>query len=256
LAPVTIIYGAKANQLQAGAKKVWSGLPKDAKVENLALQGDLSAATGHLQTLKETLFQLSDMSPTAFGGIEAVSNTSGVALSIQFAPMVDKMKIRRMTYTDGIQRINYLTLKMMAMTGDYSPPDRMPYYSSLKWPDPLPRDKQLMLQNLMQMHALKLISRVQILRELISNDIAPSQLEVGDAEAAIQAAMDEELRFLQAFGPPESDGSKGDQSDDGKAKKGKISRGNDPNRVKKNQVSAAEDFSLKSQVKSEIQTSV
>ena len=34
-APVTIITGAKASQLERGPKKVWAGLPKDSQVFNL-----------------------------------------------------------------------------------------------------------------------------------------------------------------------------------------------------------------------------
>jgi len=43
-APITLIYGAKASSLQKGANKVWSGLPKDARVENLTLGADLGIA--------------------------------------------------------------------------------------------------------------------------------------------------------------------------------------------------------------------
>ena len=43
-APITIIQGAKSKNLEKGAKKVWGGLPKDAKVYNLELNSDLNAS--------------------------------------------------------------------------------------------------------------------------------------------------------------------------------------------------------------------
>lgn len=237
-APVTIIFGATANQLQKGARKTWSLANKDARVENLALQGELAASTQYLKDLKECLFQLSSMSPTAFGGIEAVSNTSGVSLSIQFAPIIEHMKIRRMTYAQGIQRVNYLTLRMMEILGTYSAKGSPnPYFSAVKWPDPLPRDKQLLIQNLQQMHSLQLISRVQILRELIHNDVAPSELEVSEAEKYIQEAIEEEKKIQEMLTPAESAGG-------GKEKDHDKGRSDNNLRAKRNSMSSAEAASI------------
>jgi hypothetical protein len=201
-APVTVIYGAKASTLQKGARKVWSGLPKDARVENLELQGDLAAAREYLGDLKDTLFQLGSMPKVAFGGDVPISNTSGVALAIQFAPILEHMKKKRLTYTSGLQRINYQILRVKEILGEYrangSP---LPYYSGVKWPDPLPRDKQLRLNELMVMQQMKLLGRVQILKELIHDDIAPSDLEVTDAQKILDEALQEEVKYNELLNP-------------------------------------------------------
>ena len=243
-APVTVIYGAKANQLQKGARKVWSGLPKDAKIEHLQLSGELAASKDYLKDLKDCLFQLSDMSPTAFGGIEAISNTSGVSLSIQFAPIIEHMKIRRMTFGQGIQRINFLTLKMMEILGTFKANGQpSPYYSRVKWPDPLPRDKQILIQNLQQMHSLQLISRVHILQELIHNDVAPSDLEYSKAADYINEAILEEQQIQAILNPqpePGEEGGGGGSSHD----KG---QSDNARKQKQNETSAAENASLKAQ---------
>ena len=42
-APVTVVYGAKIGNLEKGANKMWGGLSKDARVENLELRSDLGA---------------------------------------------------------------------------------------------------------------------------------------------------------------------------------------------------------------------
>lgn len=47
-APVTIVQGAKVGDLERGARKVWSGIPKDGKVYNLELETDLAAANNYL----------------------------------------------------------------------------------------------------------------------------------------------------------------------------------------------------------------
>jgi hypothetical protein len=193
-APVTVIYGAKASTLQKGARKVWSGLPKDARVENLELQGDLAAAREYLMNLKDTLFQLGSMPKVAFGGDVPISNTSGVALAIQFAPILEHMKKKRLTYTKGIQYVNYQILRVREILGDYKANGRpLPYYSGVKWPDPLPRDKQLRLNELTVMQQMKLLSRAMILRELIHDDIAPAELDVSDAQKVLDE-VDEELQ--------------------------------------------------------------
>jgi hypothetical protein len=193
-APVTVIYGAKASTIQKGARKVWSGLPKDAKIENLQLEGDLAAAREYLINLKDTLFQLGSMPKVAFGGDTAISNTSGVALAIQFAPILEHMKKKRLTYTEGIQRINYLVLRIKEILGEFRSYGRpTPYYSGVKWPDPLPRDKQMRMNELQIMQQMKLLAKVRILRELIHNDIAPAELELNDAEEILEEAEQEEI---------------------------------------------------------------
>ena len=77
-APVTVIIGAKASQLEKGANKVWGGLPKDAKVENLegGAQG-LKGAMEFLAMLKKTMHEMTGVPETALGQAQPISNTSG-----------------------------------------------------------------------------------------------------------------------------------------------------------------------------------
>lgn len=205
-APVTVLYGAKVQTLQIGANRVWSGLPVNSKAEILQAPG-IQMAIEYLNLLRDTLFQVGEISPNAFGGVEAISNTSGVALAMQFAPMINHMNTRRLNYTSGIQRINYLVLKTRALIGTYSPSNSMPFYSDVQWPSPLPRDAQMELQNMQQFHAMQLLSRVQMLRALIQERIAPEFLKENKADELVQQAMDEELKWeeqatLAATPPP------------------------------------------------------
>jgi hypothetical protein len=196
-APVTAVYGAKIEQLQVGANRVWSGLPPNSRVERLSPPG-VSMSVEYLQMLKDTLFQIGEISPNAFGGVEAISNTSGVALAMQFAPMLNHMAMRRLTYRRGIQRLNYLILKTREVLGTYKANGKvLPYFSDVKWPSPMPRDEQVELQNMQQMHAMQLLSRVQILRNLIIERVAPEELEANNADQLVQDAIEEELKWEQ-----------------------------------------------------------
>lgn len=196
-APVTLIYGAKASALQKGARKVWSGLPVTARVENLQLNGDLGAATNYLGMLKETIFQLGSVTSAAFGGSESISNTSGVALSLQFAPIVQHNARRQKTYGAGFVQINYLTLLMYQILGRYSPPKKNPYFSYTKFPDPLPRDKDLELNRLTQMKNALVLGRSQVLRQLIANGTAPTHISDNEVQQVLDQALEEELRVTE-----------------------------------------------------------
>lgn len=113
-APTTLIYGARASQLEKGANKIISGLPATAKVENLALEGELTAAMSHHKDLKRTIAELSQTPESVWGSMDAVpSNTSGVALEVQWLPLIEKTKMKYVTYGGSIRRVNALLLKLL-----------------------------------------------------------------------------------------------------------------------------------------------
>lgn len=213
-APVTILYGAKAGNLTRGHNKIWSGLPKDAKMENLKLEGDLDAANNHIRMLKETLFQLGGMSAIAFGSDAAISNTSGVAIAMQYAPIVEHMKQRRKTFGTGLRKLNWLTLRFMEILGQYRGPAINKYYSFPKWGNPLPRDNQMELNNLQVMHSMQLLARAQILRQLIAHDVAPSDIDPNEVEDVLEQAFEEEVKYTTALAaasaPPPPPGAEDD----------------------------------------------
>lgn len=105
-APVTIIYGARIGQLEKGANKVWGGLPKDAKVENLSLNGDLQASKSYIEDIKRSMHEVGNVPPIALGGDLAISNTSGVALQTAFQPLLDIVKVKRSESKKVLQDVN------------------------------------------------------------------------------------------------------------------------------------------------------
>lgn len=115
-APVTVMQGAKASQLERGARQIWSGLPADAKVYNLELQSDLGASQNYIKSVKDAMLEIAEV-PSIMLETPPISNTSGVALHLQYQPMVDKTKRKKPFYEKGLSDINYFVLRIATALG-------------------------------------------------------------------------------------------------------------------------------------------
>ena len=186
-APVTIITGAKINQLEKGANKVWGGLPKDAKVSNLEVGGSgLKGAMEFMDRLKKAMHEMTGVPETALGQAQAISNTSGVALSIQFQPLMNRYHQKIVQYAHGIERVNELILRTLALkepetltidpnTSTPPKPDQLvqldpadpeTYRTYCHFPPPLPLDKLIVLNEVQSLLSLGLQSKEGALRDL------------------------------------------------------------------------------------------
>jgi Phage portal protein, SPP1 Gp6-like len=186
-APVTVIVGAKASNLEKGAKKVWGGLPKDAQVFNLEGGGaGIQGALQYLETLKRSMHELMNIPETALGQVQPISNTSGVALSIQFQPLMNRWTQKVSVYGKGIERVNELILLNLAVkepeTFQYNPDedgpiatdqltqldpnDPLTYVNYAHFQPPLPLDRIVMLNELSQLMSMGLESKEGALRAL------------------------------------------------------------------------------------------
>jgi hypothetical protein len=186
-APVTVIVGAKASNLEKGAKKVWGGLPKDAQVFNLEGGGaGIQGALQYLETLKRSMHELMNIPETALGQVQPISNTSGVALSIQFQPLMNRWTQKVSVYGAGLERINEIILLNLAVkepeTFQYNPDtdgpiaedqltqldpnDPLTYVTHAQFQPPLPLDRIVMLNELAQLMSMGLESKEGALRAL------------------------------------------------------------------------------------------
>jgi hypothetical protein len=186
-APVTVIVGAKQGNLEKGAKKVWGGLPKDAQVFNL--EGGAAGLTGamqYMQMLKLSMHEMMNVPESALGQAQPISNTSGVALSIQFQPLMNRYAQKSSVYGKGLERINELVLLNLAIkepeTFTYNPDtdgpisegqlpqldpnDPITYVTYAHFPPPLPLDKLVLLNELQQKMSMGLESKEGALRAL------------------------------------------------------------------------------------------
>ena len=186
-APVTVMTGAKSSQLERGAKKMWGGLPKDANVFNLELGGGgVQAGIQYLELLKKAMHELTGVPEGALGDVQPISNTSGVALAIQYQPMMQRYNHKKMTYGRMLEKINEIALMTLAMKEPlalqwspeaneelkaYQQPlldvdDPVSFVSVIHWPPPLPVDKTVILNEVMLKMQMGLVSKKDALEEL------------------------------------------------------------------------------------------
>jgi hypothetical protein len=216
-APVTVIIGAKASALEKGPKKVWGGLPKDARVENLEGGGaGLQGALEYLKVVKAAMHEMVGVPETALGQVQPISNTSGVALAIQYQPLMNRYHQKMVQYSEGIRRINELVLLTLAFKEPeafvYNPdingpikPQQLPvldltdpltYESVVHFPPPLPLDKLITLQEIQAKMGMKLESREGALRQL-GEEFPDEKLEEIKAELIADAKTDGAIALIQ-----------------------------------------------------------
>lgn len=186
--PVTVITGAKASNLEKGAKKVWAIPAKDVQVFNLeGGTAAIPAALEYLDRLKRGMHEITGVPESALGQMQPISNTSGVALSIMYQPMMQRYAMKKLTYSIGFKQINYLVLKTLftftpetlaydptsdgIMTDEGQPPildpaDPVTFDCIVHWPPPLPVDALIKLQELQVKMGMGLESKRGALAEL------------------------------------------------------------------------------------------
>lgn len=258
-APVTLVFGAKVGQLERGANKIWGNLPKDARVENLQLSGDLSASVTHIKELKTSMFEIGGMPTHALGGEVAISNTSGVALQIQNMPLIEKTGWKRITYGNGIRKACRLILLVGFKHGlieiptqirgkgvinavgndipdsttggasatassvdtnasisedtivtDYTTICRLFYDVAIQFPNPLPKDRLLELEQIQVEMNMQLENRVGALKRLGRENIEQKLAEIDREKDMMAAAEARRAAMIISMGgtPPKSSRSK------------------------------------------------
>jgi hypothetical protein len=241
-APVTIITGAKASNLEKGPKKVWGGLPKDANVFNLENAVDLGGPMAYLEMLKRAMHEMTGVPETALGQVQPISNTSGVALAVQYQPMMQRYNLKRLNYSIGFKKVNEFCLRTLflkepetvvfnpdteGIMGPGMPPvvdpnDPLIYLVEAEWPAPLPVDKLIKLQEILQLWqmgleskkgALKMLGEefpdeklAEVFEELIEDAKRQGALDLINAEIAssIMAATGMSPEGMEAPAPPEA----------------------------------------------------
>jgi hypothetical protein len=217
-APVTVITGAKASSLEKGPKKVWGGLPKDAQVFNLEGGGaGLDGAMRYLEMIKRAMHEMIGIPETALGQIQPISNTSGTALAIQFQPLMNRYQQKIVQYGEGLRRINELVLLTISLKepelltynpdvngpirGDQypvlNPDDAMTYESIVHFPQPLPLDKLIVLNEIQTKMSMNLESRQGALRTL-GEEFPAEKLEEIRVELIEDAKSDGALNLYKS----------------------------------------------------------
>jgi hypothetical protein len=125
-----------------GPGKVWSTDNLEASIEPFGGDADSPSERQHIEELREALDKTSGVTPAAAGHIKAkVGNlTSENALRISLMGTIAKIKRKRITYGDGIQRLCELILQALHVHGIFhtEPHERR---IEVVWRDPLPIDE-------------------------------------------------------------------------------------------------------------------
>jgi hypothetical protein len=155
-----------------------------------------------------SMHELMNIPETALGQAQPISNTSGVALSIQFQPLMNRWTQKTSQYGAGLERINELVILQLAIkepealiynpdvdgpikdgqVAQLDPNDPVTYRSYAHFPPPLPLDKLVLLNELSQKMAMGLESKEGALRQL-GEEFPEEKLEeirielIADAEA-------------------------------------------------------------------------
>lgn len=239
-APITIITGAKMSHLEKGPRKMWS-IPNDkARVENLdGATGGIAPALEYMERIKNAMHEMTGVPFTALGQEQAISNTSGVALAIMYLPMMQRYHMKLQTYGEGLEKINDLILRTLyvfepdsilfnpSTEGIFDPDlpafvdvrDPMAYRTVIHWPEPLPTDVLIKLNEVQLRMALNLESRRGALRELgeeFPDEKMREILEEQEQDVLEQGALDLFKAKINSFiiGEtgimPEADGGAGE----------------------------------------------
>jgi hypothetical protein len=183
--PVTVVFGASIKNLEKGANKIWGGLPKEAKVENLGLESNLEASLNYIREIKETMDDVARVPSGALGGAQKISNTSGVALQFANMPIIERIRLKNICTTEGIKQINKLILLISEKEGLINIPkgiDRKKFFKTdIKFSDCLPKDLLLELQQIQLEMQLGLEERKGALQRL-GRENTPAILESIDKE--------------------------------------------------------------------------
>lgn len=152
--PTTVVFGAKIGNLEKGVNKMWGGLPKDAKVENLELRSDLQASLNYLKNVKTSMCEIGGIPESVLGSTQAISNTSGVALQYLNLPLIDKNRLKVANTEDALERLNTLIIYMSLLEGLVRKPENVKprdmFWNEVTILDTLPKDTLLELQQIQQ----------------------------------------------------------------------------------------------------------
>lgn len=184
--PTTVILGAKANNLERGPKKVWA-IPNDkARIENLSLGAEGQEVLAYMSEIKGKMHEIVGIPVNALGEPQAISNTSGVALSLQFLPLLQRFRQKTTQYASGLAMLNELIIRTAALympemlqldpTRDapleegqldhLDPADPLTYRNTVQYASPLPIDKLIALNEIQMEMGLGLESKRGALRKL------------------------------------------------------------------------------------------
>lgn len=137
----------QVNEIDVSADNIITLPNMEADLAVLQTLQNLSPSIQYAEKQREMLLEMVQVPSIALGQFESASTAiSGVTLSILYAPILQKTDLKRVSYGDMIERINY---KMLALMGH----DDIDTYEDqliLVWPEAMPGSAYLERQTLSQ----------------------------------------------------------------------------------------------------------
>jgi hypothetical protein len=169
-----------------------------------------------LALIKKSMHEMVGVPESALGQAMPVSNTSGVALSIMFQPLMNRYHQKIIQYAHGLERVNELILISLAIKepetftwkpevntpikngqlAQLDPNDPITYRSYVHFPQPLPLDKLIALNEVQSLLSLGLESKEGALRTL-GEEFPAEKLQEIRTELLEDAKSDGALKLLQ-----------------------------------------------------------
>lgn len=219
--PVTIVKGAKLTQLERGPNRMW-GLPENASVSNLALNGELGASLEYLDRIKKAMHEVGGVPEIALSS-NVNNRETGASVSMRYMPMLETRQVKIQTYGAGLRLVNRLIMKITSIADSafgaefdkLSANNR--YRNEVVFPSPLPRDESIELDRAMKRVEAGFTSKRYEMQEM-----GFSQREIEKIKEDIEEEREEqaELEFMvgQKFAEesmPEDDEGDDDEGDSG-----------------------------------------
>lgn len=144
--PTTVLIGASAQNVEVGAKRLWS-IRKDrdkVDIKVLGLDSDLAASNTYVDNLRKAMMELASMPEHAFGADIAISNTSAAALEVKYMCLLEKTKRKRISYGRALLQMCKLIAQMIIVQNPtivkkLRYPERYQEFA-INFANPLPRD--------------------------------------------------------------------------------------------------------------------
>lgn len=130
--PITLIFGAKIGNLRRGPNKIWSGFPKDAKVDQLGGQQNFPAVKDLMEQLQDFAYLTSGIPEASSGLFQNISNATGIALQVQYLPLIGLTRRKRLSYEAGFVQIYEYALKMLDSNLNLDLQGRVDRYVSIR----------------------------------------------------------------------------------------------------------------------------
>jgi hypothetical protein len=169
--PTTVVFGARLADMEKGADKVWSNLPKEARVEHLQLQiSDVSGIFKVLDGLEDQMYREGRTPPIAYDSKNySVANASGLAMSLLFQPLVEASVEDQEILTHGLNSANAIIGEYFRTYFNYpleqladEPEHTFEFCYAFK--SMIPTDETAEIDNALKMHAAGVWSTAELVR--------------------------------------------------------------------------------------------